>query len=225
MLTTKSLSLEGNYSFLHDKEYGELRDIAKQLKSEGLLKVNYTQMRRQDLISAIMEATPGKTNDPTMTDKKKEIEEMNYSIYEARYIGYGGQSVQNYTSNPSGKQYKFPNGIWVQIDKEDFEIKYLVKVKKAIDADTDPHWQVRRKTKLGQVKNYFAEKINIIRSRKPKKLIDLTHMTDEKMFELRRINIRSFTDFLALPRDVIVSRLKLSKSQAQEMIDQARRAI
>jgi len=189
-----------------------------------LLTINYTTMRKNDLIEAIMAATPIEEA-PKVDKRKKEIEEMNYSIYEVRYIGYGGQSIQNYTSNPSGKQYKFPNGVWVQIDKEDFELKYLEKVEKSIDADKDPHWQVRRRTKLGQVKNYFAEKINIIKSRKPRELTDLTHMTDEKMFELRRINIRSFTDFLSLPRDVIISRLKLSKSQAQEMMDQARRAI
>ena len=225
MLATEELSLKGNTSFLHEKDYSELKEIAKALKAEGLLKVNYTRMKRDDLIEAIMEATPPKEENPIIEEKKKEVEEMNYSIYEVRYLGYGGNSVQNHNSNPSGKQYKFPHSQWIRVDQLDFENKYLKKVKKAIEADIDPHWQVRRKTLLGQVKNYFAEKINIIKSRKPKDLMDLTHMTDSKMAELRRINIRSFADFVSLPNEVIIQRLRLSKVQAQEMIDHARRAI
>ena len=225
MLATETLSLEGNTSFLHEKDYSELKEIAKALKAEGLLKVNYTRMKRDDLIEAIMEATPPKEESLILSKKKKEIEEMNYNIYEVRYLGYGGNSVQNHNSNPSGKQYKFPHAQWIRVDQLDFENKYLKKVKKSIEADKDPHWQVRRKTVLGQIKNYFAEKINIIKSRKPKDLMDLQHMTDTKMAELRRINIRSFADFVSLPYEVIIQRLKLSKVQAQEMIDHARRAL
>ncbi len=224
MLTTE-LSLKGNTSFLDELNYSELKDIAKQLKKDGLLKVDYTRMKRINLIEAIMKATPPKEDEPLIDEKKKEIKEMNYNIYEVRYVGYGGNSIQNYNSNPSGKQYTFPNGDWIRVDKVDFENKYLKKVEKSIEADIDPHWQVRRKTQLGQILNYFAEKINIIKSRKPKKLIDLRHMTDVRMNELRRINIRSFSDFVSLPNEVIIQRLRLSKVQAQEMIDHARRAI
>lgn len=225
MLVTEELSLEGNTSFLHEKDYSELKEIAKVLKSEGLLKKNYTRMKRDDLIDAIMEATPPKVESPIIKEKKKEVEEMNYNIYEVRYVGYSGNSVQNHNSNPSGNQYKFHNGDWVRVDKIDFETKYLKKVKNAIEADVDSHWQVRRKTALGQIKNFFADKVNVIKSRKPRTLIDLRHMTDTKMAELRRINIRSFTDFVSLPNEVIIQRLKLSRVQAQEMKDHARRAI
>jgi len=225
MLTAETLSLKGNTSFLDEMTYSELKLAAKNLKKEGLLKEDYTRLKRIDLIEAIMKATPPKEEDPTIDEKKKEIKEMNYNIYEVRYVGYGGNSVQNYNSNPTGKQITFPNGDWIQVDKVDFEGKYLKKVKKSIEADVDPHWQVRRKTQLGQIMNYFADKINIIKSRKPKQLIDLRHMTDVMMNELRRINIRSFSDFVSLPNDIIIQRLRVSKAQAQEMIDHARRAL
>lgn len=224
MLTTETLSLKGNTTFLDELDYSELREIAKQLKNEGFITVNYTRMKRDDLIETIMKATPTKKEDP-MIDKKKEIEELNYNIYEVRYLGYGGNSIQNHNSNPSGNQYKFPHSQWISVDKLDFEEKYLKKVKKAIEADVDSHWQVRRKTALGQIKNFFAAKVNVIKSRKPRELMDLRHMTDTKMAELRRINIRSFADFVSLPNEVIISRLKISRTQAQEMIDHARRAI
>ncbi len=225
MLTTENLSFAGNTTFLDELDYNELKGIAKQLKGEGLMKVDYTRMKRDTLIEAIMKATPSKIEDPILDEKKKEIEEMNYNIYEVRYIGYGGNSVQNHNSNPSGSQYKFPNGQWIRVNKLDFEVKYLKKVKNAIEADVDSHWQVRRKTALGQTKNFFADKVNVIKSRKPRTLIDLRHMTDEKMAELRRINIRSFADFVSLPNEVIISRLKVSRVEAQEMIDNARRSL
>lgn len=225
IILATELSLKGNTSFLDELNYSELKNIAKELKKDGLLKEDYTRMKRIDLIDAIMKATPSKEEDPLIDKKKEEIKEMNYNIYEVRYIGYGGNSVQNYNSNPSGKQYAFPNGQWISVEKVDFENKYLKKVEKSIEADSDPHWQVRRKTQLGEIMNYFAEKINVIKSRKPKKLVDLRHMTDARMNELRRINIRSFSDFVSLPNEIIIQRLRLSKAQAQEMIDHARRAI
>ena len=212
-IASENITVEVNPSedYLMDKTFPELRTIAKDLG------INSYQMGKEDVVHAIMELHD---ENPS---PEEEVNLTNFSIYEVRYVGSQGVIRMNAQSTPTHSEYDFYRTQWIEVEEEDYWHFYR-KIGRSVDADQIPHWQCRRKNKLGAVKNMFAKAINKLTSKPPSVLKDVKGLNNDRMDILRQMNIGAIPEFLSLPKSVVAEKFFISPQEVDDMFDDARRS-
>ena len=143
--------------------------------------------------------------------------------FEVRYIGHRSVVNHNENSTPSGAKYQFTRMSWLEVDETDWEHKYFDKVESSVKMESEPQWEVRKISPLGQLTNYFVEKIKKIVSKKPLNLWNVKHVHEDRTILLREYGIRSISELLRTPQLVIKDILGIDAPTVAEMYDDARR--
>lgn len=149
-----------------------------------------------------------------------------YDRYYVRYIGIDGSLDHGPNSTISGKHYLFSKGSWVEVDKIDFDRKYHPKVKKAIQAKKQPHFELSRKNTDGHTIILYNEYMIALGDRKIIQIGDFTGITEFHLIELGSAQVRSLRDFMGVPDEWLLRSLKgLNLQLLATWRDEAQRGI
>lgn len=199
-------------SYLMDKDWSELRAIAKNLG------INTHKMAKPDVVYAISEFY----EDQGLTEQ--EVDLTDFTFFEVRYVGDLGVIRYNAQSLASNNEYDFFQAQWKEVVEMDYDHFYR-KIDRSIEANQVPHWQARRTNRItGAIKNAFAPLINKIWSRPPSNLRDVKHVTAEGFEILKQLNIGSISELLALPKSIVKEKLYLNDGEIEDMFSDARRS-
>lgn len=153
----------------------------------------------------------------------KEEEVLDIAKYQVRYVGYNGQVDMNENSTKSGLRYLFPKGAWIDVEIMDWN-HFHKKVEKSVAKNIDPHWEVRKITVLDKVVSFFMNEAEKIRLKKPDGLHALPGMNEHRYRILINSDIRSIRQFMGIPPEWMIDKLKLERHQYFSMKDAAQRS-
>lgn len=153
--------------------------------------------------------------------KEEEVSEI--AKYQVRYVGYNGQVDMNNNSTRSGLQYIFPRGMWVDVEIIDWN-HFHKKVKKSVASDIDPHWEVQKITVLDKVISFFKNEVEKIRLKRPDGLHALPGMTENRYRILINSGIRDISQFMGIPPEWAIDKLKLERHQYFDMLQSCQRS-
>ncbi len=209
---------------LENKSKDELLEILNSSDDKKFHKYD-RRYKKTSLIEAIYdmyEAQGGKLYDD-------EVGDLTGYNYQVRYIGTRGQQQirHNWNSTPSGSEYKFPLGTWVDVKEIDYKDKYETYVKNAINDGRLPQWEVRRynpvKKKAVNLFKQLMEKIKI--TNKPLRIADLPTCTEQMEVTLMEHQIMSIKELKAMPPGWIQQVLKIDNTTAMRILDEATEAL